>query len=221
MTVTAEDAAELEAWGGLALGGTQMPGVWSVRVSGVGYEVARKRADGRDGETVAIKGRLMADVAIVGRVWTRAQLAELLRVLERILPQPRKGDAMPLSIVSRATDVHRIGSVVIPKVSGPDLDAGVWTVTLEAFEWRPPPAPTRGTGGSVTRVPTMQQAEPTADSTQALLDQLASITAQAKLSQAVGQAGEAAWAASEAVASVPAKVQSYLPPSLGGPEWEP
>lgn len=218
--ITAEDAAELEAWGGLTLAGRVLPGVWSVRVAGVGYELARKRADGRDGETVTIKGRRMASVSISGRVWRRDQLAELLRALERIVPQPRKGDALPVSIDARATDAHRIDAVVVESISGPDLSDGVWTVTLEAFEWRPPP-PARGAGGSVARTPTMQQATPTADSTQALLDQLAGITAQAKVAGALSSAGDAALAASEAVASAPGKLQQYLPPSLGGPEWEP
>lgn len=219
--ITAEDAAELEAWGGLALSGRAMPGVWSVRVGGVGYELSRKRADGRDGEVVTVKGRKMASVSITGRVWRRDQLAELLTAIERIVPQPKKGDATPVAIDSRATDAHRIDAVIIETVGGPDLADGVWTVTLEAFEWRPPPPPARGAGGSVTRTPTMQQATPTADSTQALLDQLAGITAQAKVAGALSSAGDAALAASEAVASAPGKLQQYLPPSLGGPEWGP
>ena len=132
---------DAESWDKLEIGEWVMPGVWTVDFS-LRREVDVKKAPSTDGASLTDKGYQPPLLTLRGRMVEREEWARLQEIMPRLHPK-RKGSARePYRIVHPKTLLAGIQTIYIHEIDAIDLDNGILTLELRAYEHeKPKPVP--------------------------------------------------------------------------------
>lgn len=132
------------AWDSLWLGGTLMPGVWSIKVK-KSRSVEKVKIKGSDGITLRDNGRDGASLTLTGRISFQSDWAELQDLWKDLDPEKPGATRQPLDIWSALPDLAGVRSVYIEslELDPPKTANDVLTVTIQASEWFPAIKPTQ------------------------------------------------------------------------------
>ena len=138
-------------WDYLYLAGVRWPGICEVTGSGVSRRVDAKATKGSDGAVLKDEGMDLAKLTIKLTIWNAEQWTMLQELLPSVHPRSSGGARTPTSIITPYTKLLGINNIYIKAIPIPSLDKAkqILTLTMEAIEWVPQPAPVKhGAGGS-------------------------------------------------------------------------
>lgn len=135
-----------DVWDTLVLGAVTMPGVSRFDITRE-LKIDEKDAKGKQGAKLTVQGVKNAEGTITNQVATVEELAALEEALKTLEPKAGKGDPVPFDVVHPIATLRGLQSVLITKVSGPKLEAGIMTTTLSWKQFDAPKKPATAGGG--------------------------------------------------------------------------
>lgn len=136
-----------DVWDTVTLGAVTLPGVSRLTIARE-LKVDEKDAKGRNAAKLTVQGVKNASGSIKNTVATVAELEALQAALAALEPKAGKGEPVPFDIVHPVATLRGLVSVLVTKVTGPELVAGLMTTTLDWRQFDVPPKPTSTTLGT-------------------------------------------------------------------------
>jgi len=133
-----EDPVSAGLWDSLRLGGTSIPGLWTVR-GGLTRRLDVKVVRGSDRAYIKDQGYDPAKLELVGRLLTAEQWATMQALIPTIHPRRRGALRQPLAIYHPGTEYLGVSSVYVESIEAPSLQDGVMHLTIRVLEWVPKP----------------------------------------------------------------------------------
>lgn len=121
----------------LILGGVQVPGVATVKISRK-RKIDKKSAKGKNKGSVTTQGVEPAEVSIHVEVLSPSDfeaLEDLMPMLEPVPDKEKATDEDALEIAHWAAKMRNVQAIVIESVEGPELKDGIMTLDVKAVEF--------------------------------------------------------------------------------------
>jgi len=137
-----------DVWDTLTLGAVTLPGVSRLIIARE-LKVDEKDPKGKNAATLTVQGVKNASGTIKNVISTVEELTALQAALAVVEPKAGKGAPVPFDVVHPVATLRGLVSVLVTKVSGPELVDGLMTTTLDWKQFDVPakPAVVPGKGG--------------------------------------------------------------------------
>lgn len=140
-----------DVWDTLTLGAVTLPGVSRLTIARE-LKIDEKDAKGKNAAKLTVQGVKNASGTIKNVISTTEELVALQAALAQLEPKAGKGEPVPFDVVHPVATLRGLVSVLVTKVSGPELVDGLMTTTLDWKQFevpaKPAVAPGKGGGGA-------------------------------------------------------------------------